>query len=223
MTKKQKPLKIALIIVAALAAFAILSVTVINLTVVLSAKKHIYTAEKAGEGYDCILILGCGVRNNQPSPMLYDRLVCGIELYKMGAASKLLMSGDNGSADYNEVAVMRDFALSQGVPAEDIFLDHAGFSTYESAYRAKEIFCARRVLIVTQKYHLYRAVFDARALGLDACGVSSDLRPYLGQGLRDVREVLARIKDCGYCIFKPLPTYLGETIPVSGEGNCIQN
>ncbi|MBR4018560.1 MAG: YdcF family protein, partial [Clostridia bacterium] len=113
--------------------------------------------------------------------------------------------------------------IEAGVPSEDVFMDHAGFSTYESIYRAKEVFLAERVLIVTQGYHLYRALYVARSLGLEAEGVAADLRPYRGQRYYDLREVLARCKDFAMCIFKPLPTYLGEAIPVSGSGDLTND
>ena len=152
--------------------------------------------------------------------MLEDRLLQGVELYYYGASGKLLMSGDHGRENYDEVNVMKNFALERGIPSEDVFMDHAGFSTYESMYRAKEIFKAEKILIVTQEYHLYRAIYDARALGIEAYGVASDPRSYSGQIYRDVREVLARNKDFLFGIFKPEPTYLGEEIPVYGNGNA---
>ena len=114
---------------------------------------------------------------------------------------------------------MRDYALEAGVPAADIFMDHAGFSTYESMYRALEVFQVDSVVVVTQEYHLYRAVYVARSLGLDAVGVASDPRQYTAQFYRDAREILARNKDFFYCVFKPLPTFLGEAIPIWGDGN----
>jgi len=114
---------------------------------------------------------------------------------------------------------MRDYALAAGVPAEDIFMDHAGFSTYESMYRARDVFQVRSVVIVTQEYHLYRALYVAEQLGLEAQGVASDPRQYTAQFYRDAREILARNKDFLYCVFKPLPTYLGEAIPIWGDGS----
>lgn len=191
----------------------------INFYVKKSTEKYILTPENAGDGYDCILVLGCGVRGSTPSHMLEDRLLQGVELYQNGASGKLLMSGDHGRENYDEVNVMKDFATARGIDSEDVFMDHAGFSTYESMYRAKEIFKAEKILIVTQNYHLYRAIFDARALGLDAYGVASDPRTYSGQLFRDIREILARNKDFVYSIIKPEPTYLGEAIPVQGDGN----
>ena len=106
-----------------------------------------------------------------------------------------------------------------GVPSTNVFMDHAGFSTYESMYRARDVFCAERVIVVSQRYHLYRVVYDARALGLEAWGVAAEDIAYLGQTLRDVREILARNKDYFYCLFRPEPTFLGEAIPISGNGD----
>lgn len=169
--------------------------------------------------YDCILVLGCGLRSDgTPSHMLSDRLRRAVELYKSGAAPKIIMSGDHGGTDYDEVNAMRDYALSQGVDQKDIFMDHAGFSTYESMYRAKEIFCVTDMIIVTHEYHLYRALYISGKLGIESIGVDSDYRKYYGQNLRDLREVAARCKDYIKCILKPEPTYLGETIPVNGDG-----
>ena len=217
-----KKLKLLLIIAALALLLCILAPLAVNVIVRLSSKPYIITDASSAEGFDCILVLGCGVVNDVPSPMLEDRLKTGISLYP-SAAPKLLMSGDNGSSDYDEVSVMRDYALGRDVAAEDIFMDHAGFSTYESMYRARDVFEVKKVLIVTQGYHLYRAVYDARALGLDAYGYAADLRQYYGQSFRDLREMLARVKDFAYCIIKPLPTYLGQSIPISGEGNAANN
>ena len=195
----------------------------IDYYVVKSTEKYILTPETAGEGYDCILVLGCGVHGDTPSHMLEDRLLQGIELYELGASKKMLMSGDHGKENYDEVNVMKDFAVERGVSAENIFMDHAGFSTYESMYRAKEIFTAEKILIVTQDYHLHRAIYDARAMGIEAYGVASNPRTYTGQLYRDIREILARNKDFIYCIIKPEPTYLGEEIPVQGNGNVTND
>ena len=167
----------------------------------------------------CILVLGCSVwADNEPSPMLRDRLDTAIDLYKKGAAPKLLLSGDNSVPEYSEPDCMYQYALSRGVPDGDIFLDFAGFSTYDSVYRAREVFCADRMIIVTQKYHLFRALKIADALGVEAKGAASDQRQYQGRYYREFREVLARNKDFVKCIFKPEPVFLGEKIPVDGDG-----
>lgn len=188
--------------------------------------KYIITTEQAATltDVDCVLVLGCGVLSDgRPTAMLRDRLDKSVELYDAGVSERLLMSGDHGTAYYDEVNTMKNFAKDKGVPSEHIFMDHAGFSTYESMYRAKEIFCAERVVIVTQKYHLYRAVYVARALGLDAYGVAAAGDDYGGQFFRDIREILARNKDFFTSLIKPKPEYLGEAIPVSGNGDITND
>ncbi len=167
--------------------------------------------------FDCILILGAGIKMNAPTDMLAERLDFGIEAYNTGCAPKLLMSGDHGRKDYDEVNVMKKYAVDAGIDADDIFMDHAGFSTYESMYRARDVFGVKKVLIVTQKYHIFRAVYDARRLGLDAYGLPADLRKY--NPLNECRECLARIKDVIWCTIKPEPTYLGDFIDISASGS----
>lgn len=183
--------------------------------------EYIYTEEQVlQDDYDCILILGCGVLpNGEPTAMLHDRLMKGLELYESGAAPKIIVSGDHGTVEYDEVNAMKSFLIEKGVPSEDIFMDHAGFSTYESIYRARDIFEAQKIIIVTQKYHLYRALYLADSLDVDAVGVSADLRSYRGQAYRELREIAARDKDFLFALFKPEPTFLGESIPVWGDGN----
>ncbi len=198
----------------------------LNTLVVLSADNRIITMEEAAklpDDVDCILVLGAGVRDEKPRPLLKDRIDTGVEAYYAGAAPKLIMSGDHGRVDYDEVNVMKQEAIDQGVPSSDIFMDHAGFSTYESIYRAKEIFGVDKMIIVTQEYHMYRALYIADALGIEAYGVTSDVRSYQGAVYREVREVLARNKDYFKCIFKPEPTYLGEAIAVSGDGDITND
>ena len=203
----------------------ILILLAINLYVKQSTKKQIIeNNDYSGlKDIDCIIILGAGIWGDKPSPMLEDRLLEGISLYEDNVSSKIIMSGDHGKEDYDEVNIMKDFAIEKGVASENIFMDHAGFSSYESIYRAKEIFKAKKVVIVTQKYHLYRALYIANKLGLDAYGVGADPRQYVGAMYRELREILARNKDFVKCIFKPEPTYLGDTIPVSGNGDVTND
>ena len=194
----------------------------VNGYVVGSTKGRILSAEAAAEltDVDCVLVLGCYVHENgRPSDMLADRLQQGVDLLQAGAAKKILMSGDHGQTDYDEVNAMKQYALDRGVDSSDVFMDHAGFSTYESLYRTRDIFKAKKIIIVTQGYHLHRALHIAKALGLDAYGVASDLRTYSGQTQQDVREILARNKDFVTGIFQPKPTFLGEAIPIFGDGN----
>ena len=197
----------------------------LNFYVVGSTKNKILTEEQAKDlsDVDCILILGAGIWGDSPSPMLEDRLLQGISLYKNGVSSKIIMSGDHGSEEYDEVNVMKQFAIDREVKSEDIFMDHAGFSTYESIYRAKDVFEAKKIIIITQKYHMYRALYIAEQLGVEAYGVNSDPRTYAGQSMRELREIVARDKDLIKCIIKPEPTYLGDTIPVSGNGDSTND
>ena len=185
-----------------------------------SVAANLISEDEAAEyGADCILVLGAGLKaDGTPNFMLQDRLDKGIELYKAGAAPKLLLSGDNGQVEYDEVNAMKKYALDAGVPAEDVFLDHAGFSTYESMYRARDIFLVKKAIIVTQKYHQYRSLYIAKGLGIEGYGIIAEPRTYGGQLKRDIREILARDKDFFMVILKPEPTYLGDTIPISGSG-----
>ena len=224
--KAKKFLKTAFIVFLCLAVFGTATLFTINGYVKVSAKDRILMTQKAAEleDVDCIIILGCQVKDDGSlSHMLRDRLMRGLEVYETGAAPKLLMSGDHGREEYDEVGAMKNYAIENGVPSENVFMDHAGFSTYETMYRAKEIFKAEKVIIVTQEYHLYRALYIAERLGMEAYGVSADLNRYAGQSMRDFREVLARCKDWAMCIFKPEPTYLGEAIPVSGNGDITND
>lgn len=221
MNKKRLPF-IAIIALVALITVAIVTILGINAYVKADVGDQILSAEDAIEltDVDCIVVLGCLVKSDgNPSDMLADRLRRGIELYENGAAPKMIMSGDHGQADYDEVNTMKQVAINAGVPSDDVFMDHAGFSTYETVYRAKEIFGAKKIIIVTQEYHLYRALYIAKQLGIEAYGVAADYRTYQGQTNRDVREILARCKDFFTVIFQPEPTYLGDTIPVSGNGD----
>lgn len=225
MKAKRLTLKKLLIILILIALACGCAVMAINCYVVFSVKDSVITEQEAASlgDIDCILVLGAGVRNGGPSPMLKDRIDGGVSLYRLGASPKIIMSGDHGRKDYDEVNVMKSEAIDLGVPSSDIFMDHAGFSTYESMYRAKEIFGAEKIIIVTQKYHLFRALYIARQLGIEAYGVPSDPRGYAGAAYREAREVLARNKDFLYCIFQPEPTYLGEAIPISGDGDLTND
>ena len=195
-----------------------------HMVVVIDGKSHIlpleYDGEKITSGLpeqkvDCILILGAGLWDGYPSPMLQERLNLGAELYFAGASDKILVSGDNGEDHYNEVQAMEDYLVEEwAVPRESIVKDHAGFSTYESMVRAKKIFCVETAIIVTQKYHLFRATYIASRMGIKAYGADAQRTSYSGRQLREARECLARVKDFFYCIFKPSPRYLGEKIPI---------
>lgn len=220
-----KKLKKVLVFLLIMCVAGMLIIFGINGYMILSVKNRIITLENAKElDADCIIVLGARVYDNgNPSDMLRDRLLTGISLYNEEASQKIIMSGDHGRVEYDEVNVMKNYAMEQGVPSEDVFMDHAGFSTYESIYRAKEIFGAENIIIVTQEYHLYRALYIAKSLGVNAYGVSADLDVYRNQWYRDFRELLARVKDMGYCLFRPAPTYLGERISLTGSGDVTND
>lgn len=223
----KKLIKLLIQIAIIAAAVLLIAAYAINAYVIDVTSQQLLSLEAASsseETADCILVLGCGVHpDGTPSDMLEDRLKTGIALYKAKAAPKILMSGDHGRDNYDEVNIMKKYAIDNGVPSEDIFMDHAGFSTYESIYRAKEIFNVKSAVIVTQKFHIFRALYIANAFGVKACGVSSDLRAYRGQKYNELREMLARNKDFLTCIIKPKPTYLGEAIPVNDNGDLTND
>lgn len=223
-SKKQK-LLIAFLSLVLIGVLGLVTILVINVYVKSSVDDLIITEDEATKfNADCILVLGAGVWNNgKPSAMLEDRLLQGIELYEKGASDKLLMSGDHGRKEYDEVNIMKKFAIDRGIKSENVFMDHAGFSTYESMYRARDIFKGKKIIIVTQKYHLYRALYIAENLGLDARGVASNPRKYANQVTRDMREILARVKDFFNVLIEPEPTYLGDSIPVSGNGDLTND
>lgn len=226
MKKKTFKPKIAIIAFACMAVLGLVAILGINLYICLTSAKRILSPEDAAnwEKADCIIVLGCQVRTDgKPSHMLHDRLDRAIALYNAGAAPKILMSGDHGQFNYDEVNTMKQYAIDAGVPSEDIFMDHAGFSTYETVYRAKEIFGVKSAIFVTQQYHLYRTLHIARKFDIDAIGVSADYRKYTGQTKREIREILARCKDFATAIYKPEPRYLGEAIPISGNGDVTND
>lgn len=221
-----KLLKRIAFVLACMAAAGIAVLAGINIYVKSRVKSRIITLSEAAElkDVDCIIVLGASVRNGDtPSPMLADRLDKGIELYYAGCSPKIIMSGDHGGMYYDEVNVMKNYAMERGVPSEDIFMDHAGFSTYESMYRAKEIFGAKKVLIVTQEYHLSRAIYNAKRLDLDAYGVAASGNDYSGQFTRDIREYLAIGKDFFVTLVKPKPTLLGNPVSLEGSGDVTND
>jgi len=166
------------------------------------------------------LVLGAQVMpNGAPSSMLSDRITAAAELYEAGRVDKLLLSGDHSRKQYDEVGTMKDILLKQGIPAEDIFTDHAGFDTWDSAQRAKRVFNARSVVVVTQRFHMARALYDARKAGLDATGYAADKRDYGRVMPRlKVREAAARVKTIGDAVTGADPHFLGPTIPITGDG-----
>ena len=223
---------------------ALLVVLVPNLVMVLGQRGNLRTAgelaneiaypledisagqEPSGLGpsgtYECIMVLGAGVRpDGTPSPMLQERLDRGIELYFAGVAPKIVMSGDNQSdrETYNEVENMRRYAIEQGVPSEDIFCDHAGICTYDSAYRLYHVFSVKHAVVISQEYHLSRALFDCASFGIEAVGVPADREEYPVKMIYRLREVAARVSDMGKVLSRQNATYLSEPVSLDQSGD----
>lgn len=202
----------------------ILVFAAVDIYVITYASKYIISPEQA-KNMNCIVVLGAKVKEDgSPSYILESRLNEAINLYNSGASDTMLMSGDHGQKDYDEVNAMMNYVLEHSdISEERIFLDHAGFSTYESAYRAKQIFKVEKAVYVTQKYHLYRAVYNARKCGTEAYGVASDNYSWPNMTYYKIRESLAIFKDFWKCVFKIKPTYLGETISVFGTAEATHD
>ena len=188
-----------LLIPIVLAVICAVFVLTVNLIVVGSVRDGV--GETFAEGGDvCAVVLGAKVHEGgRLSDMLRDRMDTAIALYQNGSVQKLLLSGD-GSGEWSEVKYMKLYAIENGVDEEDILEDPEGYSTYETMQRAKELYGLEKIIAVTQTYHLYRAMYIAEDLGLEAKGASADLDIYSGQLYRDIREVLARVKDFGLCL-----------------------
>lgn len=223
---KKKGLLIALSIISGLALTAAIFAAAVFFGVYSSSKERMYDkpGDLPADDYDCIFILGCGVHDDgSPSSMLEDRLLTGLSLYEAGAAKKIIVSGDHGTVGYDEVNTMKDFLIERGVPSEDIFMDHAGFSTYDSTYRASHIFGVKKMIVVTQRFHLSRALYIAKKLGIEANGVCADLHNYRGIRFNYIREIPARSKDFLSCLFRVRSRILGESIDITGSGDVTND
>jgi vancomycin permeability regulator SanA len=189
-----------IIVPAALALCVLVFTLTVNLVVVCSVRGDI--GEDFSESSEVYaIVLGAKVHEGgRLSDMLHDRMDAAIALYQEGKVQKLLLSGD-GSGEWSEVKYMKLYAVKNGIPEEDILVDPEGYSTYATMKRAAEIYGLEHIIAVTQTYHLYRAMYIARDFGMEVKGASADLDIYSGQLYRDCREVVARIKDFGMCLF----------------------
>jgi SanA protein len=214
----KKAVRISLVLFAA----AGLSSLLINIGMIMGAKKYTYTHLEDIPDKTAVIVLGSQIRGRRLSRVLEDRVVAGIELIQTGAGRKLLLSGDHGERYYDEVNAMRLYVLANApnIAEADIFMDHAGFHTYDSMYRARDVFEVRDLIVVTQEFHASRAVFIARGLGLDAVAYaqSQDKFAFRTKIQWEAREYLARVKAFMYIAFKPKPRYLGDKIPITGDG-----
>lgn len=206
--------------------YALLCFFALGLTLVFGINFYIKNSTKSQikdmkeVNVDAIVVLGASIRTDGSlSPMLKDRLIAAIEAYNNGVSSKIIMSGDHSSDSYDEVTAMKKFAVENGVKSEDVYLDHSGFSTYDSIYRMKYIFKLDNIAIVTQKYHLYRALYIANKLDIEAVGIDATKKIYSGQNYRDFRELLARNKDFIKAILKPDATYIGDSVDINASGD----
>jgi len=204
----------AIAFVAALALIALAMIVPIVMRLVVAS----YIEPSVGDvpATEVAMILGASVYRGRPSPILAERADAAIALYKADKVSKILVTGDNGALSYDEVTPVRKYLLNAGIPSQDIFLDHAGFDTYSSMYRAREVFLANSLTIVTQDFHLPRALWIARHLGLEAYGVvaeGGEHSPY-----DYIREIPASIKAIVNVLTDRQPKYLGPTLPLSGNG-----
>lgn len=187
-----------------------------NLVIYAESRPYLYNDAENVPSAQAALIPGAPVfPDGTPAPVFADRVDAAIELYRAGKAPKILVSGDNGSLGHNEVDPVRDYLLAADIPDEDIFLDHAGFDTYSTMYRARDIFGVSSVIIASQSFHLPRAIFIARRLGIEAYGVNTDVGRILPSNY--IREVFANEKAILDLTLHRKPKYLGDTIPITGD------
>lgn len=216
----RKVLRVIIIIFISLIAIALLVALLPQVVTRLYTQPRLYSVSRVPAS-PVAIVFGAGLRRDgTPSPVLRDRIDTAVDLYFSGKAKKLLMSGDNRFVDYNEPGAMREYALSRGVPSEDIVLDYAGRRTYDTCYRAKHIFQVESAILVTQGFHLPRAVYVCNSLGLPATGVSADTRPYrpfsrMYWGLRETVATLVALWEVH--ISQPLPV-LGNPEPIFPRG-----
>ena len=203
-----------------LAAVPVVLVAAANAVVLLDARDDAAVSLADVPHAQAALVLGAEVKaDGSPSAMLEDRIAAAAELYRAGKVDKLLLSGDHGRWAYDEVGTMRRLLLADGVRAEDLFTDHAGFDTWDSAQRAKRVFGVRSVVVVTQRFHMARALYAAHRAGLEASGFPADRRSYgrVMTRLR-VRETLARVKVVADSLTGATPRVLGPAVPIGGDG-----
>jgi len=212
-------LKIAVMAVVIAGAFTLYA----NLAIYRAGQAGVYSVENTPPA-EAVIVLGAKAYDGGVlSEVLTDRMETGIELYKQGKVKKLLLTGDHGQVTYDEVNNMRLYALKRGIPENDIFMDHAGFSTYDSMYRARDVFKVENAVIVTQKFHLPRALYIARSLGLKVSAVPADRREYIGMEYVYFREFFARAKASAQLVLRSQPKYLGPAIPISGDGRATKD
>ena len=210
--KQSRPIKELLIFIGFVVVLVSLFVCILNVSMINNTEKQIYNIDELNaidSEYDCILVLGCGIRpDGSPTPRLKDRLTVALNTFNGGYSKLLFVTGDSKETDYMETESMKRFLIKNGVNEDNIICDGYGLSTYESIWRAKNIYGFKKILIVTQEYHLYRSLYIANKMGLTAIGINADLRTYSSQFKDNLRESLARIKDMIYTQMMPLPEFI---------------
>lgn len=195
------------------------AVILINLYVDSSSKPYIFQEERKIPKVQAVMILGASVyADGRLSDMLKDRADTAIELYRAGKAEKILATGDHGVERYDETNAIKKYLIAQGIPSGDIFLDYAGFDTYDSMYRAKAIFKATSLAVTTQNFHLPRSVYIGRSLGLEVYGLSADKHSYGNIQGNYLREIPANVKAFLDVNLYAKPEFLGKEIPLIGDG-----
>lgn len=196
----------------------LLLLLVINALVYLPGRGRIVPLDQADPAEAAVVLGALVFSDGTVSMMVEDRLETALALYRAGKVKKILVSGDHGRVEYDEVNTMRRYLEAKGVPSEDIFMDHAGFDTYDSMYRTRAVFAASQVIVVTQRFHLPRALWIAQRLGLKAQGVAADRHQYFSEDYYELREAAARIKAFGEVLVRREPTFLGPVIPIDSDG-----
>jgi SanA protein len=203
------------------AALLALLIVAMNLWVCHSAAAYCYPRLADVPARPVAIVLGALVHSDgTPSGMLEDRLQTALELYRAGRVKKIIVSGDHGRTAYDEVNVMRRWLQDRRVAPQDIFMDHAGFDTYNTMARARQVFGVDSAIVVTQDFHLPRAVYLARAAGIDAVGLKADRFDYPNMWYHAVRESAARVKAFAEVQLRLPPHYLGPQIPITGDGRA---
>lgn len=205
--------------IGAVGIIALMIILLVNFHIDSKSGPYIFSDINSMPSVQAALVLGAKVyQNGTLSGMLEDRAAAAVDLYESGKAEKILVSGDHGGKNYDEVNAVKDYLMERGVSEEDIFLDHAGFDTYDSLYRAKEVFKARSVIAVTQNFHLPRAVYIGNSLGIETYGLSADRHLYANIGYNKLREILSKAKAFLDVNFHSKPKFLGDPILVTGDG-----
>lgn len=192
----------------------------INFYIIKSTKAQIFSISGDVSEHQTALLLGARVYDDgRLSHIMEDRALTVIELYQNGKVDKILISGDHGTSAYDEVNTIKDYLINKDISPKDIFTDHAGFDTYDSVYRARDIFRVESMIIVTQEFHLPRAVYIANSLGIKNIGVVADKRDYRDKERNRIRESIARVKAFLNVNLNAKPKFLGDKIPIIGNSS----